>query len=94
MKSSVMEKKELETRNLEQQELQQVAGGNIIDEAVCYLKGHNWEYVDTHCDVHHRYDVYKYQCTRCGKTRYECFDRATGQTRPSSEREYWAVAKR
>ncbi len=70
-----------------EQELQEAAGGNIIDSAICYFAGHVWKNVVK--NFHPGFIYQKKVCERCGKYGYFLLNRSTGELiREISEQEF------
>ena len=54
-----------EEAQMNQEELKQVAGGNIIDDIGCAIKGHNFILEEGYITGHFQYSYFK--CKRCGE---------------------------
>ena len=76
---------------LDSEEMRMAAGGSFIDDALCALAGHRWENVED-CGRCGSPVVYKkWECTRCGKIKYEKRTPGSGIIVIITEEEYNAV---
>ena len=80
-------------REMKPEELKEVSGGNIIDDAYCLFGKHEWQTSPIGIKVNStntmQYNMYK--CKHCSKKKYTKLDRATHKETSSSEKEYKAA---
>jgi hypothetical protein len=84
----VSEKKPVE---MTQEEMEKGVGGNIFEDAACFVFGHdasNW--VERKCGRDPNFDLVKCICSRCGKTVYVRYNKNTekGDIVNISDQEY------
>ena len=79
-----------EEAQMNQEELKQVAGGNIIDDIGCAIKGHNFILEEGYITGHFQYSYFK--CKRCGEKIYTKRDQWTGEETTISKKEFKSVS--
>ena len=70
-------------------EMEKAAGGIILDDISCGLKGHKYTLLEDLLTQEFQYSHFK--CKRCGKHRYCKLEHSTGKQTDISRKEYDAV---
>ena len=83
--------KEIMRQELTAPELRAAVGGDLIDDAVCLVRGHKWIEIQRIFE-RDEYIFVQYHCERCGKYKYFRYVEANGQTTEIDGQEFGKYA--
>ena len=79
-----------EKKNLTQEQMEAVAGGGVIESAICLFKEHIWGSAISGkmTGNHPELGYYCYKCARCGKIKYTKENTKTNEVKEISKEEF------
>ena len=86
----------METQSIEKEELKKVAGGNIFEDFVCAIAGHDpkWDTTAYRTDPSGvKINYLKYKCAMCGEAFYSKINLSTGEETKISRKEFESILK-